>query len=157
MGGNLTTPVGQGGIWSFGVSNNSDGISGWSQGVMGGHLMHQSMSDPASYSQHQTLERDDTGIVAPSNTFHQPVPSNFMDYNKQGLPLSMYGNAMIPPHPQLADGPGAPLYNGLHATDPAWNPMIKVVTNSSENADPQQVWPGTWAPHIGNVHLNHVN
>lgn len=59
-----------------------DGISGWSQGVMGGHLMHQSMSDPASYSQHQTLERDDTGIVAPSNTFHQPVPSNFMDYNK---------------------------------------------------------------------------
>lgn len=58
---------------------------------------------------------------------------------QQGLPLSMYGNAMIPPHPQLADGPGAPLYNGLHATDPAWNPMIKVVTNSSENADPQQV------------------
>ncbi|XP_072119920.1 ankyrin repeat and KH domain-containing protein 1 isoform X6 [Mobula birostris] len=157
MGGNLTTPVGQGGIWSFGVSNNSDGISGWSQGVMGGHLMHQSISDPASFSQHQSLERDDTGIVAPSNTFHQPVPSNFMDYNKQGLPLSMYGNAMIPPHPQLADGPGAPLYNGLHATDPAWNPMIKVVTNSSENADPQQVWPGTWAPHIGNVHLNHVN
>ncbi|XP_072446907.1 ankyrin repeat and KH domain-containing protein 1 isoform X11 [Chiloscyllium punctatum] len=157
VGSNLTTPVGQGGIWSFGVSNNSDGISGWSQGVMGGHLMHQSMSDPASFSQHQTLERDDTGIVAPSNTFHQPVPSNFMDYNKQGLPLSMYGNAMIPPHPQLADGPGAPLFNGLHATDPAWNPMIKVVTNSSENADPQQVWPGTWAPHIGNVHLNHVN
>ncbi|XP_067899661.1 ankyrin repeat and KH domain-containing protein 1 isoform X5 [Heterodontus francisci] len=157
MGSNLTTPVGQGGIWSFGVSNNSDGISGWSQGVMGGHLMHQSISDPASFSQHQTLERDDTGIVAPSNTFHQPVPSNFMDYNKQGLPLSMYGNAMIPPHPQLADGPGAPLFNGLHATDPAWNPMIKVVTNSSENADPQQVWPGTWAPHIGNVHLNHVN
>ncbi|XP_078087122.1 ankyrin repeat and KH domain-containing protein 1 isoform X13 [Mustelus asterias] len=157
VGSNLTTPVGQGGIWSFGVSNNSDGISGWSQGVMGGHLMHQSISDPASFSQHQTLERDDTGIVAPSNTFHQPVPSNFMDYNKQGLPLSMYGNAMIPPHPQLADGPGAPLFNGLHATDPAWNPMIKVVTNSSENADPQQVWPGTWAPHIGNVHLNHVN
>ncbi|XP_078087123.1 ankyrin repeat and KH domain-containing protein 1 isoform X14 [Mustelus asterias] len=156
VGSNLTTPVGQGGIWSFGVSNNSDGISGWSQGVMGGHLMHQSISDPASFSQHQTLERDDTGIVAPSNTFHQPVPSNFMDYNK-GLPLSMYGNAMIPPHPQLADGPGAPLFNGLHATDPAWNPMIKVVTNSSENADPQQVWPGTWAPHIGNVHLNHVN
>ncbi|XP_042195970.1 ankyrin repeat and KH domain-containing protein 1 isoform X10 [Callorhinchus milii] len=156
MGSNLTTPVGQGGIWSFGVSNNSDGISGWSQGVMGSHLMHQSMSDPASYSQHQPMERDDTGIVAPSNTFHQPVPSNFMDYNKQGLPLSMYGNAMIPPHPQLADGPGAPLFNGLHAADPAWNPMIKVVTNS-ENTDSQQVWPGTWAPHIGNVHLNHVN
>eukprot|EP00062_Callorhinchus_milii_P019689 gi/632974511/ref/XP_007903720.1/ PREDICTED: ankyrin repeat and KH domain-containing protein 1-like isoform X2 [Callorhinchus milii] len=155
MGSNLTTPVGQGGIWSFGVSNNSDGISGWSQGVMGSHLMHQSMSDPASYSQHQPMERDDTGIVAPSNTFHQPVPSNFMDYNK-GLPLSMYGNAMIPPHPQLADGPGAPLFNGLHAADPAWNPMIKVVTNS-ENTDSQQVWPGTWAPHIGNVHLNHVN
>uniref|UniRef100_A0A4W3HF93 Ankyrin repeat and KH domain containing 1 n=1 Tax=Callorhinchus milii TaxID=7868 RepID=A0A4W3HF93_CALMI len=148
MGSNLTTPVGQGGIWSFGVSNNS--------GVMGSHLMHQSMSDPASYSQHQPMERDDTGIVAPSNTFHQPVPSNFMDYNKQGLPLSMYGNAMIPPHPQLADGPGAPLFNGLHAADPAWNPMIKVVTNS-ENTDSQQVWPGTWAPHIGNVHLNHVN
>lgn len=20
-----------------------------------------------------------------------------------------------------------------------------------------QVWPGTWAPHVGSVHLNHVN
>ncbi|KAL4553802.1 ankyrin repeat and KH domain-containing protein 1-like, partial [Arapaima gigas] len=24
------------------------------------------------------MERDDTGIVAPSNTFHQPVASNFI-------------------------------------------------------------------------------
>uniref|UniRef100_A0A672SSI3 Ankyrin repeat and KH domain-containing protein 1-like n=1 Tax=Sinocyclocheilus grahami TaxID=75366 RepID=A0A672SSI3_SINGR len=145
-----TPPVGQGGIWSFGVGS-------WSQPLMGGPVMHQQMQEPSAFSQHQAMERDDTGIVAPSNTFHQPLPTNFMDFPKvrTGLPMSMYGGAMIPPHPQM--GPGGPVYNGLHTSDPAWNPILKVVPNTAENSDPQQVWPGTWAPHVGNVHLNHVN
>lgn len=152
-----TPPVGQGGIWSFGVGSASETMSGWSQPLMGGGpVMHQQMQESSAFSQHQAMERDDTGIVAPSNTFHQPLPTNFMDFPK-GLPMSMYGGTMIPPHPQMAEGPGGPVYNGLHTSDPAWNPILKVVPNSAENADPQQVWPGTWAPHVGNVHLNHVN
>uniref|UniRef100_A0A673HNP7 Ankyrin repeat and KH domain-containing protein 1-like n=1 Tax=Sinocyclocheilus rhinocerous TaxID=307959 RepID=A0A673HNP7_9TELE len=148
-----TPPVGQGGIWSFGVGSASETMSGWSQPLMGGPVMHQQMQEPSAFSQHQAMERDDTGIVAPSNTFHQPLPTNFMDFPK-GLPMSMYGGTMIPPHPQMAEGPGGPVYNGLHTSDPAWNPILKVVPNTAENSDPQQVWPGTWAPH---VHLNHVN
>uniref|UniRef100_A0A672QAZ0 Ankyrin repeat and KH domain-containing protein 1-like n=1 Tax=Sinocyclocheilus grahami TaxID=75366 RepID=A0A672QAZ0_SINGR len=151
-----TPPVGQGGIWSFGVGSASETMSGWSQPLMGGPVMHQQMQEPSAFSQHQAMERDDTGIVAPSNTFHQPLPTNFMDFPK-GLPMSMYGGTMIPPHPQMAEGPGGPVYNGLHTSDPAWNPILKVVPNTAENSDPQQVWPGTWAPHVGNVHLNHVN
>ncbi|KAL6470203.1 hypothetical protein MHYP_G00213220 [Metynnis hypsauchen] len=151
-----TPPVGQGGIWSFGVGSASEAMSGWSQPLMGGPMMHQQLQEQSAFSQHQAMERDDTGIVAPSNTFHQPMPTNFMDFPK-GLPMSMYGGTMIPPHPQMAEGPGGPMYNGLHTTDPAWNPILKVVPNSAENSDPQQVWPGTWAPHVGNVHLNHVN
>lgn len=46
---------------------------------------------------------------------------------------------MIPPHPQMAEAPGGPMYNGLHTTDPAWNPILKVVPSSAENSDPQQV------------------
>uniref|UniRef100_A0A8C1VRE8 Ankyrin repeat and KH domain containing 1 n=1 Tax=Cyprinus carpio TaxID=7962 RepID=A0A8C1VRE8_CYPCA len=151
-----TPPVGQGGIWSFGVGSASETMSGWSQPLMGGPVMHQQMQESSAFSQHQAMERDDTGIVAPSNTFHQPLPTNFMDFPK-GLPMSMYGGTMIPPHPQMAEGPGGPVYNGLHTSDPAWNPILKVVPNTAENSDPQQVWPGTWAPHVGNVHLNHVN
>uniref|UniRef100_A0A671S427 Ankyrin repeat and KH domain-containing protein 1-like n=1 Tax=Sinocyclocheilus anshuiensis TaxID=1608454 RepID=A0A671S427_9TELE len=151
-----TPPVGQGGIWSFGVGSASGTMSGWSQPLMGGPVMHQQMQEPSAFSQHQAMERDDTGIVAPSNTFHHPLPTNFMDFPK-GLPMSMYGGTMIPPHPQMAEGPGGPVYNGLHTSDPAWNPILKVVPNTAENSDPQQVWPGTWAPHVGNVHLNHVN
>ncbi|XP_051533099.1 ankyrin repeat and KH domain-containing protein 1-like isoform X2 [Myxocyprinus asiaticus] len=151
-----TPPVGQGGIWSFGVGSASETMSGWSQPLMGGPVMHQQMQEQSAFSQHQAMERDDTGIVAPSNTYHQPLPTNFMDFPK-GLPMSMYGGTMIPPHPQMAEGPGGPVYNGLHTSDPAWNPILKVVPNSAENSDPQQVWPGTWAPHVGNVHLNHVN
>ncbi|KAM9450421.1 ankyrin repeat and KH domain-containing protein 1 isoform 3-T3 [Clarias gariepinus] len=151
-----TPPVGQGGIWSFGVGSASEAMSGWSQPMMGGPVMHQQLQEQSAFSQHQAMERDDTGIVAPSNTFHQPMPTNFMDFPK-GLPMSMYGGTMIPPHPQMAEAPGGPMYNGLHTTDPAWNPILKVVPSSAENSDPQQVWPGTWAPHVGNVHLNHIN
>uniref|UniRef100_A0A8C5IUA1 K Homology domain-containing protein n=1 Tax=Junco hyemalis TaxID=40217 RepID=A0A8C5IUA1_JUNHY len=151
LGTNFSAPVGHSGIWSF------EGLSGWSQPVMGSHPMHQQLSDPGTFSQHQPMERDDSGIVAPSNIFHQPMPNSFVDFSK-GLPISMYGGTLIPSHPQLADGPGGPLFNGLHTPDPAWNPMIKVVQNSTECTDAQQViWPGTWAPHIGNMHLKYVN
>ncbi|XP_010128079.1 PREDICTED: ankyrin repeat and KH domain-containing protein 1, partial [Chlamydotis macqueenii] len=156
LGTNFTAPVGHSGIWSFGVNSVSEGLSGWSQPVMGNHPMHQQLSDPGTFSQHQPMERDDSGIVAPSNIFHQPMPNSFVDFSK-GLPISMYGGTLIPSHPQLADGPGGPLFNGLHAPDPAWNPMIKVVQNSTECTDAQQIWPGTWAPHIGNMHLKYVN
>ncbi|XP_045573341.1 ankyrin repeat and KH domain-containing protein 1 isoform X7 [Salmo salar] len=157
-----TPPVGQGGIWSFGVGSASvlpcsyppplEAMSGWSQPLMGGHVMHQQ----SGFSQHQAMERDDTGIGNPSNTFHQPMPTNFMDFPK-GLPMSMYGGTIIPPHPPMGEAPGGPMYNGLHSADPAWNPIMNVVSNSAETAETQQVWPGTWAPHVGNVHLNHVN
>ncbi|XP_053098830.1 ankyrin repeat and KH domain-containing protein 1 isoform X8 [Hemicordylus capensis] len=156
LGTNFTAPVGHSGIWSFGVNNMSEGLSGWSQPVMGNHPVHQQLSDPGAFSQHQPMERDDSGIVAPSNIFQQPMPNNFVDFSK-GLPISMYGGTIIPSHPQLADGPGGPLFNGLHTPDPAWNPMIKVVQNSTECTDAQQIWPGTWAPHIGNMHLKYVN
>uniref|UniRef100_A0A8B9EMN7 K Homology domain-containing protein n=1 Tax=Anser cygnoides TaxID=8845 RepID=A0A8B9EMN7_ANSCY len=129
LGTNFTAPVGHSGIWSFGVNSVSEGLSGWSQPVMGNHPMHQQLSDPGTFSQHQPMERDDSGIVAPSNIFHQPMPNSF------GLPISMYGGTLIPSHPQLADGPGGPLFNGLHTPDPAWNPMIKVVQNSTECTD----------------------
>ncbi|KAL0162609.1 hypothetical protein M9458_042005, partial [Cirrhinus mrigala] len=77
-----TPPVGQGGIWSFGVGSASETMSGWSQPLMGGPVIHQQMQEPSAFSQHQAMERDDTGIVAPSNTFHQPLPTNFMDFPK---------------------------------------------------------------------------
>ncbi|XP_072486609.1 ankyrin repeat and KH domain-containing protein 1 isoform X9 [Notamacropus eugenii] len=156
LGTNFTAPVGHSGIWSFGVNSVSEGLSGWSQPVMGNHPLHQQLSDPGTFSQHQPMERDDSGMVAPSNIFHQPMASSFVDFSK-GLPISMYGGTIIPSHPQLADGPGGPLFNGLHNPDPAWNPMIKVVQNSAECTDAQQIWPGTWAPHIGNMHLKYVN
>ncbi|KAM6985007.1 ankyrin repeat and KH domain-containing protein 1-like [Aplochiton taeniatus] len=187
-----TSSAGQGGIWSFGLGSTSvhpssypppppEALSGWSQSLMGAHLMPQAQphhpqlqlqpqAAPSAFSQHQALERDDSGIVAPSNAFHQThsqtnthtqhqtqhqaMPSNFMDFSK-GLPMSLYGGAMLPPHPPMGDGPVGPVFNGLHASgDPAWNPLLKVATDSS---DPQQVWPGTWAPHVGNIHMNHVN
>uniref|UniRef100_A0A8C2M6S7 Ankyrin repeat and KH domain containing 1 n=1 Tax=Cricetulus griseus TaxID=10029 RepID=A0A8C2M6S7_CRIGR len=147
VGTSFVAPVGHSGIWSFGVNAMSEGLSGWSQSMIGNHPMHQQLSDPSTFSQHQPMERDDSGMVAPSNIFHQPM----------GLPISMYGGTIIPSHPQLADVPGGPLFNGLHNPDPAWNPMIKVIQNSTECTDAQQIWPGTWAPHIGNMHLKYVN
>lgn len=56
----------------------------------------------------------------------------------QGIPMSMYGGTMLPPHPPMADGPGGPMFNGLHTGDPAWSPIIKVVPNNADNTDPQQ-------------------
>ncbi|XP_011945893.1 PREDICTED: ankyrin repeat and KH domain-containing protein 1 isoform X15 [Cercocebus atys] len=137
VGTSFVAPVGHSGIWSFGVNAVSEGLSGWSQSVMGNHPMHQQLSDPSTFSQHQPMERDDSGMVAPSNIFHQPMASGFVDFSK-GLPISMYGGTIIPSHPQLADVPGGPLFNGLHNPDPAWNPMIKVIQNSTECTDAQQ-------------------
>ncbi|XP_028314515.1 ankyrin repeat and KH domain-containing protein 1 isoform X2 [Gouania willdenowi] len=155
-----TASVGQGGIWSFGVGSASEAMSGWSQPLMSSHMMHPHLqAEQSAFSQHQPMEQDDTGIASPANNYHQAqhLPNNYMDFPK-GMPMSMYGGAMLPPHPPMAEGAGGPMYNGLHAGDPAWNPIIKVVPNNAENSDPQQqVWPGTWAPHVGNVHLNHVN
>uniref|UniRef100_A0A668AYX1 Ankyrin repeat and KH domain containing 1 n=1 Tax=Myripristis murdjan TaxID=586833 RepID=A0A668AYX1_9TELE len=148
-----TASVGQGGIWSF------EAMSGWSQPLMSSHMMHpQLQAEQSAFSQHQPMEQDDTGIANPANNYHQPqhMPNSYMDFPK-GMPMSMYGGTMLPPHPPMAEGPGGPMYNGLHTGDPAWSPIIKVVPNNADNSDPQQVWPGTWAPHVGNVHLNHVN
>ena len=55
------------------------------------------------------------------------------------MPMSMYGGTMLPPHPTMAEGPGGPMYNGLHTGDPAWSPIIKVVPNNADNSDQQQV------------------
>uniref|UniRef100_A0A668AR07 Ankyrin repeat and KH domain containing 1 n=1 Tax=Myripristis murdjan TaxID=586833 RepID=A0A668AR07_9TELE len=154
-----TASVGQGGIWSFGVGSASEAMSGWSQPLMSSHMMHpQLQAEQSAFSQHQPMEQDDTGIANPANNYHQPqhMPNSYMDFPK-GMPMSMYGGTMLPPHPPMAEGPGGPMYNGLHTGDPAWSPIIKVVPNNADNSDPQQVWPGTWAPHVGNVHLNHVN
>ncbi|XP_013368348.1 PREDICTED: ankyrin repeat and KH domain-containing protein 1 isoform X7 [Chinchilla lanigera] len=137
VGTSFVAPVGHSGIWSFGVNAVSEGLSGWSQSVIGNHPMHQQLSDPSTFSQHQPMERDDSGMVAPSNIFHQPIASGFVDFSK-GLPVSMYGGTIIPSHPQLADVPAGPLFNGLHGADPGWNPMIKVIQNSTECTDAQQ-------------------
>lgn len=53
--------------------------------------------------------------------------------------MSVYGGTMMPPHPPLAEAPGSAMYNGMHAADPAWNPILKLVPNSADNSDPQQV------------------
>lgn len=52
--------------------------------------------------------------------------------------MSVYGGTMLPPHPPMAEGPGGPMYNGLHTADPAWSPIIKVVPNNADSSDPQQ-------------------
>uniref|UniRef100_A0A670ZNS9 Ankyrin repeat domain-containing protein 17 n=1 Tax=Pseudonaja textilis TaxID=8673 RepID=A0A670ZNS9_PSETE len=76
IGSNLAAPVGHSGIWSFeGLGGNQGGIG------MGNHMIHRPMSDPGVFS-HQSMERDSTGIVTPSGTFHQHVPAGYMDFPK---------------------------------------------------------------------------
>uniref|UniRef100_A0A670ZMT6 Ankyrin repeat domain-containing protein 17 n=1 Tax=Pseudonaja textilis TaxID=8673 RepID=A0A670ZMT6_PSETE len=151
IGSNLAAPVGHSGIWSFeGLGGNQD----WCHSGMGNHMIHRPMSDPGVFS-HQSMERDSTGIVTPSGTFHQHVPAGYMDFPK-GMPFSVYGNAMIPPVAPIADGTGGPIFNGPHAGDPTWNSLIKMVSNSAETNGPQTVWTGTWAPHISSVHMNQL-
>lgn len=60
-------------------------MSGWSQPLMNSHLLQQQAQEAAAaaaFSQHQPMEQDDTGIVAPSNSFHQQLPNNLMDFPK---------------------------------------------------------------------------
>ncbi|NP_001191021.1 ankyrin repeat and KH domain-containing protein 1 [Xenopus tropicalis] len=156
LGTSFSAPVGNAGIWSFGVNNESEGFSGWSHPVMGSHAMHKAHPDAVAFSQHQQMERDESGILNPSNLFHQTMSSNFVDISK-GLPMSLYGGTVIPPHTQMSDGPDYPVFNGVHSQDAAWSPMLKVVPSSAECTDAQKIWPGTWTPHIGNVHLKYVN
>uniref|UniRef100_G1KL28 K Homology domain-containing protein n=2 Tax=Anolis carolinensis TaxID=28377 RepID=G1KL28_ANOCA len=158
IGSNLATPVGHSGIWSFeGIGGNQDKVD-WCHSGMGNHMIHRPMSDPGVFSQHQAMERDSTGIVTPSGTFHQHVPAGYMDFPKVGgMPFSVYGNAMIPPVASIADGAGGPVFNGPHAADPSWNSLIKMVSNSTENNGPQTVsmdWNVT--PHMNSVHMNQL-
>ncbi|KAM4808328.1 ankyrin repeat domain-containing protein 17 isoform 3-T3 [Rhinophrynus dorsalis] len=157
IGSNLATSVGHSGIWSFeGMGGNQDKVSDWCHTGMGNHMMHRPMSDPGVFSQHQGMERDNSGIAPPSGAFHQHVPAGYMDFPKVGgMPFSMYGNAMIPPVAPMPDGTGGPIFNGPHAADPSWNSLIKMVSNSTENG-PQTVWTGTWAPHMNSVHMNQM-
>ncbi|XP_074084544.1 ankyrin repeat domain-containing protein 17 isoform X6 [Macrotis lagotis] len=157
IGSNLATPVGHSGIWSFeGIGGNQDKVD-WCHSGMGNHMIHRPMSDPGVFSQHQAMERDSTGIVTPSGTFHQHVPAGYMDFPKVGgMPFSVYGNAMIPPVAPIPDSAGGPIFNGPHAADPSWNSLIKMVSNSTENNGPQTVWTGTWAPHLNSVHMNQL-
>ncbi|XP_059578354.1 ankyrin repeat domain-containing protein 17 isoform X4 [Alligator mississippiensis] len=156
IGSNLATPVGHSGIWSFeGIGGNQDKVD-WCHSGMGSHMIHRPMSDPGVFS-HQAMERDSTGIVTPSGTFHQHVPAGYMDFPKVGgMPFSVYGNAMIPPVAPITDGTGGPIFNGPHAADPSWNSLIKMVSNSTENNGPQTVWTGTWTPHMNSVHMNQL-
>ncbi|KAM6451393.1 ankyrin repeat domain-containing protein 17 isoform 3-T3 [Liasis olivaceus] len=158
IGSNLAAPVGHSGIWSFeGIGGNQGDKVDWCHSGMGNHMIHRPMSDPGVFSQHQAMERDSTGIVTPSGTFHQHVPAGYMDFPKVGgMPFSVYGNAMIPPVAPIADGTGGPIFNGPHAADPSWNSLIKMVSNSAENSGPQTVWTGTWAPHMSSVHMNQL-
>ncbi|XP_027554234.1 ankyrin repeat domain-containing protein 17 isoform X9 [Neopelma chrysocephalum] len=156
IGSNLAAPVGHSGIWSFeGIGGSQDKVD-WCHSGMGSHMIHRPMSDPGVFS-HQAMERDSTGIVTPSGTFHQPVPAGYMDFPKVGgMPFSVYGNAMIPPVAPITDGTGGPIFNGPHAADPSWNSLIKMVSNSTENNGPQTVWTGTWTPHMNSVHMNQL-
>uniref|UniRef100_A0A8D2LN10 Ankyrin repeat domain 17 n=2 Tax=Varanus komodoensis TaxID=61221 RepID=A0A8D2LN10_VARKO len=156
IGSNLATPVGHSGIWSFeGIGGNQDKLD-WCHSGMGNHVIHRPMSDPGVFSQHQAMDRDSTGIITPSGTFHQHIPAGYMDFPKVGgMPFSVYGNAMIPPVAPIADGTGGPIFNGPHAADPSWNSLIKMVSSSTENNGPP-VWTGTWTPHMNSVHMNQL-
>ncbi|CAH2301435.1 ankyrin repeat domain-containing 17 isoform X1 [Pelobates cultripes] len=157
IGSNLAASVGHSGIWSFeGMGGSQDKVSDWCHTGMSNHMMHRPMSDPGVFSQHQGMERDNSGIVPASGAYHQHVPTGYMDFPKVGgMPFSMYGNAMMPPVAQMPDGTGGPIFNGPHAADPSWNSLIKMVSNSTENG-PQTVWTGTWAPHMNSVHMNQM-
>ncbi|XP_012660810.1 ankyrin repeat domain-containing protein 17 isoform X5 [Otolemur garnettii] len=157
IGSNLSTSVGHSGIWSFeGIGGNQDKVD-WCNPGMGNPMIHRPMSDPGVFSQHQAMERDSTGIVTPSATFHQHVPAGYMDFPKVGgMPFSVYGNAMLPPVAPIPDGAGGPIFNGPHAADPSWNSLIKMVSSSTENNGPQTVWTGPWAPHMNSVHMNQL-
>lgn len=57
----------------------------WCNPGMGNPMIHRPMSDPGVFSQHQAMERESTGIVTPTGTFHQHVPAGYMDFPKVGV------------------------------------------------------------------------
>ncbi|XP_044303192.1 ankyrin repeat domain-containing protein 17 isoform X4 [Varanus komodoensis] len=86
IGSNLATPVGHSGIWSFeGIGGNQGDKLDWCHSGMGNHVIHRPMSDPGVFSQHQAMDRDSTGIITPSGTFHQHIPAGYMDFPKVGV------------------------------------------------------------------------
>lgn len=63
----------------------TEAMSGWSQPLMGSHMMHpQLQAEQSAFSQHQPMEQDDTGIANPANSYHQPqhLPNSYMDFPK---------------------------------------------------------------------------
>lgn len=63
----------------------TEAMSGWSQPLMGSHMMHpQLQAEQSAFSQHQPMEQDDTGIANPANNYHQPqhLPNSYMDFPK---------------------------------------------------------------------------
>ncbi|XP_044303191.1 ankyrin repeat domain-containing protein 17 isoform X3 [Varanus komodoensis] len=106
IGSNLATPVGHSGIWSFeGIGGNQGDKLDWCHSGMGNHVIHRPMSDPGVFSQHQAMDRDSTGIITPSGTFHQHIPAGYMDFPKVGAveisnlegPLDTHKHASILP------------------------------------------------------------
>ncbi|XP_044136846.1 ankyrin repeat and KH domain-containing protein 1-like [Bufo gargarizans] len=96
--GNTYSPSGgQNGIWSFGVNSGPDGFSGWSQPVMNTHVYHHPQPDNTVFSQHQYLERDEYGVLHPSNGLHRPTSSTVIDSSKAlpGTWTSPYGTTHL--------------------------------------------------------------
>lgn len=58
-------------------------------------MIHRPMSDPGVFS-HQAMERDSTGIITPSGTFHQPVPAGYMDFPKVGVMTFLFLICAVP-------------------------------------------------------------
>ncbi|KAG9491181.1 hypothetical protein GDO78_006514 [Eleutherodactylus coqui] len=96
-GNTYSPPVGQNGIWSFGVNSGPDGFSEWSQPVMNSHVFHQPQPDNAVFSQHQYMERDEPGVLHPTSGFHRPTSSTVIDFSKAlpGTWTSPFGTAHL--------------------------------------------------------------
>ncbi|XP_069826479.1 ankyrin repeat and KH domain-containing protein 1 isoform X2 [Dendropsophus ebraccatus] len=97
FGNTYSPPVGQNGIWSFGVNSGPDGFSGWSQPIMNTHSFHQPQPENTLFSQHEYMERDEYGVLHPSNGFHRPPSSTVLDFSKAlpGTWTSPFGTAHL--------------------------------------------------------------
>ncbi|KAM4037012.1 ankyrin repeat and KH domain-containing protein 1-like [Anomaloglossus baeobatrachus] len=89
--GNTYSPsVGQNGIWSFGVNNEPEMFSGWSQPVMNTQVFHQPQLENSVFPLHQYMERDEYGVLHPSTGFHRPTSNT-------DFPKAMPGTWTSPP------------------------------------------------------------
>ncbi|XP_075712484.1 ankyrin repeat and KH domain-containing protein 1 isoform X2 [Rhinoderma darwinii] len=96
--GNTYSPsVGQNGIWAFGVNSGQDSFSGWSQPVMNTPVFNQAQPDNTVFSQHQYMERDEYGVLHPSNGFNRPTSNTGIDFSKPlpGTWTSPFGTAHL--------------------------------------------------------------